>query len=90
MGSTSEKLKRLWQDPEYRAKIGKAHEVKGDIDRQLWRYAIDEGLLSQIVKTGMVTKEEIESLRIFFEGKGPKVELEDILDRFSIAIARLA
>lgn len=58
-------------------------------ERELWEYAMNNDLLSDIVATGMVNKEEMAALRGFFKGKGARKPSEGLLNRFSIALVRV-
>jgi hypothetical protein len=60
------------------------------IDLETWAYARIHDLIDEVIKTGRVEEEEIERLEDFFEN-GAKDRLpEDLLVRFSTAVAWVA
>jgi hypothetical protein len=94
-----EETEKLWKDPEYREKVLEARRLakifkSPHIDRDLWDFANGNGYLAKIAEGGIVTGEEIETLRDFFDeenGNGAKKRPpKSLLDRFSIALAQIA
>ncbi len=88
-----EKQRRLWKDPAYRGRMQKAFQDR-NIEATLWREAQDQGLIQKIISHNLLTPAEIETLRQHFEtfrktrkkAKG----INELFERFSIAIARVA
>jgi hypothetical protein len=98
-------MRERWQDPEYRAMMLRAKEVRkkmreanpplltpvAAIDQELWAYARINDLIPKIIETGNIEEEEIARLKNFFEEKGTQDRLpKNLLDRFSIAVAKVA
>lgn len=66
-----------------------------DPDGALWNFAVRQGLLSKIIKAGKVTSDEVEILGTFFGRRKEEIgsyprPSEDLLNRFSIAVANEA
>lgn len=69
----------------------KIHDPNLRVELDLWQYASENNLLDKIIKSGIISSEESKRLIDYFEGEGRKSSLdEDLINRFSIAVARLA
>ncbi|MGI8827958.1 MAG: NUMOD3 domain-containing DNA-binding protein [Chloroflexota bacterium] len=69
----------------------RAKERAGAIDTMLWEYAVKHGLLSCVVQTYRITAEEILLLRSYYQHPGTERRpADDLLDRFSVALANVA
>ena len=66
----------------------KAYRETQKIDLNLWRAAIEENLIGPILNQNLLTKEEINEIKRYLEG-GEKPP-EELMDKFSIAVARTA
>jgi hypothetical protein len=59
-----------------------------DVDLNLWKSAIEENLIGPILNQNLLTKEEIDRIKVLMEaGEKPP---EELMDKFSIAVARIA
>lgn len=66
-------------------------ESNVDIDKQLWDFTIENDLLPKIVESGLLSSTEMIFLGRKFELPREKRRIsDDLLDRFSIAVARVA
>lgn len=66
-------------------------ESNVDIDKQLWDFTIENDLLPKIVESGLLSSTEMIFLGRKFELPREKRRIsDDLLDRFSIAVARLS
>ncbi len=66
-------------------------ENNEDIDIELWRSALENDLLPKIAESGFLTEDELSYLEKKFELPREKRRIEEeLLERFSIAVARLA
>ncbi len=86
----SEKGKQIWKDPNYRERMHLVFQQRHP-ETQLWLVAQSDDLLAKIVEANMMTLDEIATLEKYFRSKrkkGPKVD--SLLDRFSIAVAKVA
>lgn len=82
--------RRKTSDAKIRTSIQKDHTRITEEDRELWRYASSGQLIGAIIEKGFLTQAQIDSLRAYFEeGHTPK-NLLTLLNKFSIAVARLA
>lgn len=87
--------RKNWENPEYRENRQKTREARkngitqvDEIDTSLWEAAIEENLIDSIIKQNLMTQDEIDKIRRYNEnGKKPP---EKLMDKFSIAIARVA
>ena len=89
----SDALKERWKDPEYSTKTRQVLKILGmeRSGRMLWEAAVNEGLIPKILEAGLLSKEEIERLIRGFSRKKPSSLISrDLLDKFSIAVARVA
>lgn len=63
----------------------------GNDERGMWAYAVQNNLLSEILQTNMVTQQEIDLLRRYFENGIIAENLtETIFNRFTVAVARVS
>ena len=68
----------------------KRAEANGHGERQMWKETKRKGVLAKIVENDMLTEDEVAILTIHFETKR-KIEVPDnLIDKFTIAVANLS
>lgn len=81
--------KLKWEDPKYRTK--RLSKGINQINKELWEAARELDIIPQILNQGLINHEELLTLEKGFSTKRPKkIISEDLMDRFSIAIAKVA
>lgn len=82
-----ESVKELEEKEIFDSKTEENKETE-EINLSLWRSAIEENLIGPILNQNLLTKEEIDEIKRYLEG-GEKPP-EELMDKFSIAVARTA
>lgn len=104
--ASSRNMRRKWQDPEYRARLSEVHKLRwqdpeyrasrstktiNQINKELWEEAISQNLIPKIIEEGFLSEVDVGVLERGFSRKRPKRAIpEDLMDKFSIAVARVA
>lgn len=98
--ASSKRMKAKWEDPAYQSRLSEVHRAKWSDpeykkrrqspDRALWEFAQENGLIEQVISNKKLTQAEINKLNKFFSSGNNRRQIEDLLEKFSIAIANLA
>lgn len=104
--ASSKRMRTKWQDPEYKERLSLIHKLKwqdpeyragrtsvgiNQINRTLWEAAQDQNIIPQILEQGLIEREELLILEKGFSTKRPKKKITDeLMDKFSIAVAKVA
>jgi len=98
--ASSRRMRAKWKDPDYRLRLSETHravwkdpkyrEKRQNPDRALWEAAQENGLIERIVADNILSQAEIGKLNKFFTTGNNRRRIEDLLDKFSIAVARTA
>lgn len=104
--ASSKRMKAKWQDPIYKERLSLIHKLKwqdpeykasrvsvgiNQINRTLWEAAQDQDIIPQILERGLIEQEELLTLEKGFSTKRPRNKIsDDLMDKFSIAVAKVA
>lgn len=104
--ASSKRMKAKWQDPAHKERLSLIHKLKwqdpeyrasrtfvgiNQINRTLWEAAQDQNIIPQILEQGLIEQEELLTLEKGFSTKRPKKKITDeLMDKFSIAVAKVA
>lgn len=104
--ASSKRMKAKWEDPKYKERLSTIHKLRWEdsnyhakrktkginqINKELWEAARESDIIPQILNQGLINPEELLTLERGFSTKRPKKIIpEDLMDRFSMAVAKVA
>jgi hypothetical protein len=104
--ASSKRMLARWQDPKYKERLSVTHKLRwqdseyrakrlsrgiNQINKDLWEAARESDIIPQILNQGLINPEELLTLERGFSTKRPKkIISEELMDRFSVAVAKVA